>query len=116
MAAPTAPVELVRTELPFPSFVYNLVMAGVAQTVTVPPGVSWMMLAVDDITWINKTGPAAAPSGPIVDGTGSWPVLPRDEIAARRFFIRGLVSFSIFGAAANVAIAFFRDHGDGVLA
>ena len=49
MAAPTAPVELVRTELPFPAFVYNLTMAGVAQTVTIPAGVSWI---IGGIAWV----------------------------------------------------------------
>jgi hypothetical protein len=113
--APTAPVELVRTELPFPAFVYNLTMAGVAQTVTIPAGVSWMMIGTDDKIGI-RTGGTATAGGVAVDGTGSWLILPGDPIEARRFRISGVATFSVFGAAANVAIAFYREHGDGVLA
>lgn len=115
MAAPTAPVELVRTELPFPAFVYNLTLAGVAQTVTVPTGVSWMVIGVDDAIGI-RTGGTATAGGTAVDGTGSWLILPADTIEARRFRITNISTFSVFGAAAKVAIAFYRDHSDGVLA
>ena len=110
---PTAPVELIRKELPFPAFVYNLTLAGVAQTVTVPANVSWALIGTDDTIWI-RTGGTAAAGGTASDGTGSWPILPRDVVEARRFNVRGVATFSVFGAAANVGVAFYRDQSDGV--
>lgn len=115
MAAPTIPVELVRTQLPFPSFNYNVVLAGAAKTVTVPAGVSWAFISVTDDAWMAKTAPAAVPAADVLDGTGSVLIQPVDTDMARLFYVRGVASFSLIGTA-NVSIAWYREHSDGVLA
>lgn len=114
MAAPTMPVEVVRTSLPFPSFNYDVVLAGAAKTVTVPAGVSWAFFSVTDDVWMARTA-AAVPGADVLDGTGSVLIQPADTEMARLFYVRGVVSFSLIGTA-NVSIAWYREHSDGVLA
>lgn len=120
MAAPTMPVEMVRTWPPFPKFNYNLVLAGVAKTVTVPAGVSWAFISVTDETWLNlgDSGTAAVPVVDEVDdtsGAGSVLIMPNDDAMARLFYVRGVAHFQLFGTA-RVSIAWYREHSDGVLA
>lgn len=117
MSIPTAPVGFIQTVLPVPAYVDNIVLVGVAKTVTVPAGATYCFISVTDETWMRTGGTAAAPAGDVVDGTGSALILPRDEDEARFFRLSSATpTFSLFGAASSVSIAWYREHGSGVLA
>lgn len=110
---PTAPVELMRKELPFPEYVDNIVLAGAATAVTKPAGVSWVLISPTDTVYI-RTSSATVPGANVVDGTGSFPIMPGDPIEARLFNVRGIAAFSIIGTAI-VGLAWFRDQTDGLV-
>lgn len=108
MPAPMAPVELVRTELPFPTQVYDIVLAGGATTVLVPSGAKWVEIApVGGEVWIRTGGTAANPGADITDGNGSFPVA-KDTV--KRYRINSILQFSLFGTC-SVGLAFYGGHG-----
>lgn len=111
MPAPTAPVELIRTELPFPSQVDNQVLAGAAETITVPADVSWVWISVSALCYIRTGGTAVVPGLDVTDGTGSFPVNVGNGLFLN---VRTIATFSIIGTAV-VGLAWYRDRDDGIL-
>lgn len=116
MPAPTAPVELVRKELPLPSYVDNVVLAGAAKTITFPAGVSWVRISVTALSYIRVGSTAIVPAadtgsggGAPALGEGSFPIHPGQD---GFFYLKGNLSFSIISPAAVVAVAYYRDHSD----
>lgn len=104
----TAPVELARNQLAFPTNVNNYVLTGTAKTVTVPAGMTWALISVSALCYVNGTAAATVPAGDATDGTGSLPISPQYGIF---FNVRGLASFSIIGTAV-AGVGWYRDHGD----
>ncbi len=114
----SAPVELARLQLPFPSYVDNRVLAGAAETITKPAGASWLLLSVTALCYINSQGAAIVPvadtgsgGGAPALGDGSFPVHAGQDLLLN---VRGIAAFSIIGTAV-CGLAWFPDHSDGVL-
>lgn len=107
MPGPTAPVELARKELPFPTYVDNIVLTGTAVTVTKPAGHKWLWITATALCYMRTGGTAAVPGAHVVDGTGSMPVQP--SVTGMLLNMSSVATFSIVGTAV-VGLAWYRDH------
>ncbi len=114
MAFPTAPVELIRQQLPLPAYVDNVVLAGAAKTITVPTGASWVWISVSDTCYLRVGTAAIVPTadtgsggGAPALGEGSFPLKVGDT--GLLFPTAGVLAFSIIGTAV-VSLAWYRDH------
>lgn len=112
-----APVELMRTELPFPVQVDNYVLAGAAKTATKPAGVVWALISVSSLCYMTSVGTAIVPvadtgsgGGAPAAGAGSFPVHPGQNLL---FNVKSILAFSIIGTAV-AAVAWYGDHGGGL--
>jgi hypothetical protein len=90
--------ESIRQTPPLATYVDNIVLAGVAKTVTVPAGASRVIFGTTATPYyVRGSGTASAPSGDVVDGTGSA-INPSDRL------VSGGATFSIFAAAATISL------------
>jgi len=90
--------ESIRQTPPLATYVDNIVLAGVAKTVTVPAGASRVIFGTTATPfYLRAGGTAAAPAGDVTDGTGSA-INPADRL------VTGGSTFSLFAAAATISL------------
>lgn len=90
--------EAIRQTPPIATYVDNIILSGAAKTVTVPAGASRVIFGTTATPfYVRAGGTAAAPSGDVVDGTGSA-INPSDRL------VSGGQTFSIFAAAASISL------------
>lgn len=115
MPYPTAPVELIRQELPAPVFVNNLVLTGAAKTGIKPTTdpvsgaaveITWLWISATAACYMRYDGTAAVPGADISDGTGSFPLPAGNGILLN---VKNRVSVSVIGTAV-VGLAWFTDR------
>jgi len=90
--------EAIRQTPPLATYVDNIVLAGVAKTVTVPAGASRVIFGTTATPFFLRVGgTAAAPVGDLTNGTGSA-INPSDRLVV------GGSTFSLFAAAATISL------------
>jgi hypothetical protein len=90
--------ESIRNTPPLATYVDNIVLAGVAKTVTVPPNAARVIFGTTATPfYLRVGGTAAAPGADVTDGTGSA-INPSDRL------VTGGSTFSLFAAAAIVSL------------
>lgn len=111
----TAPVDLIRQELPAPVLVDNLVLTGAAETATkpttdpvsgAPVTITWLWIASTAACYMRFDGTAAVPAADIADGTGSFPLAAGAGLFLN---VRNVTSVSVIGTAV-VGLAWMVDR------
>lgn len=115
MPYPSAPVDVIRQELPAPVLVDNLVLAGAAETATkptvdpvsgAPVTVTWLWIAATADCYMRFDGTAAVPGADITNGTGSFPLAAGNGLLLN---VRNRASVSVIGTAV-VGLAWYTDQ------
>lgn len=115
MPYPTAPVELIRKDLPAPVLVDNLVLAGAAKTATKPTidpvsgatvEITWLWIAPTASCYMRFDGTAAVPGADITNGIGSFPLAAGNGILLN---VKNRASVSVIGTAV-VGLAWYTDR------
>lgn len=116
MPYPSAPVDVIRQELPAPVLVDNLVLAGAAETATKPTVdpvsgesvvITWLWIAATAACYMRFDGTAEVPAGDIVNGTGSFPLAAGNGLLLN---VKNRASVSVIGTAV-VGLAWYTDRG-----
>lgn len=102
-----APTEIMNQRFRLPDYVNNVILAGVAKTVTPPTWAAWARVKVTDTVWVDRDATAVVPTVDSLLGAGAFPIFTGD--GWEEFPLAGVLSFSVIGTAV-FTIAYYGDE------